>query len=351
MVWVLQRVKPGPPPLGAMGRSRSRSYFPSAFIHLFCVELAPLFVMIFSFYGTIKEQGGKNFYDAIRGHKLSEFAKLDGVGDFDVMACGKDAIERMLWTGILRFQCGDPAQGTYVEEDVFLSPFAGDWSFWPLARAICVLDWWTFFTCAATVGYAMSRLCRTGERFFGSAGYLAWTWNLEQDRRFTLLIVLAAFGPIASCVYVLYFAFIYSAFHETNEAGHGMGSIQTIVQMILVAYPAKMMLIPETPIHHWKTERFAGIDFKRPWYSMFYQSNDVFGVYLVDALWRAQHGHCEKLEMLMFNSDEMHAFMQTAARLQDESDEEDPAFLSMIKGLSPTMGGTTASSATSSGEE
>ncbi|CAE7780754.1 unnamed protein product, partial [Symbiodinium sp. CCMP2456] len=148
---------------------------------------------------------------------------------------------------------------------------------------------YVFFMCAGTVARCISLLWRTGERSFNSAGYVAFTWNLEQSKRYNLMVLLAASGPIMFGIYIL----IFVLFFTEAEPGRGTGLLNMMFQLGLVAYPAKLLLIPATPIHHWTPECFAGIHFRRKWWCMFTQSNDTFGVIIVDALWRAKHGHFE----------------------------------------------------------
>eukprot|EP00439_Symbiodinium_sp_Y106_P027575 s116_g3.t1 len=255
----------------------------------------------------------------------------------------------MIWTGMLKFECGDKSAGTFVEHTVFLSPFEGNFKKWALPRAVCLLDWYVFFMCAGTVACCIFLLWRTGERSFNSAGYVAFTWNLEQSKRYTVMVLLAASGPIISGIYIL----IFVLFFTEDEPGRGIGLLQIIFQLGLVAYPAKLLLIPATPIHHWTTaygtmEHFAGIHFKRKWWCMFTQSNDAFGVIIVDALWRAKHGHFEKLDKLL-NPRDTEAFLLAAGKMQDEEDsEEDPLVLSILKDLSPVMRNDTATESSES---
>ncbi|OLQ03197.1 hypothetical protein AK812_SmicGene13904 [Symbiodinium microadriaticum] len=288
----------------------------SAYIHLLVVELAPLYVMIASMYTAIKEHGAANFYNWIRAHRS---------GWFD---CGKAAFERMMWTGMLKFECGDKSDGTFVEHTVFLSPFEGNFRTWPLPRAICLLDWYVFFMCAGTVACCISLLWRTGEHSFNSAGYVAFTWNLEQSKRYNLMVLLTASGPIISGIYIL--IIVLSFTKAESDPGRGIGLFNMMFQLGLVAYPAKLLLIPATPIHHWTAERFAGIHFKRKWWCMFTQSNDAFGV----TWW---HGHFEKLDKLLDPSD-TEAFLLAAGKMQDEEDSEmDPLVLSILKDMSPVV--------------
>ena len=48
----------------------------------------------------------------------------------------------------------------------------------------------------------MEILTHLGERYVSGAAYLAFTWKLEQSRCYTLLVVLAASGPVVGCLYV-----------------------------------------------------------------------------------------------------------------------------------------------------
>ncbi|CAE7210087.1 unnamed protein product [Symbiodinium sp. KB8] len=172
-------------------------------------------------------------------------------------------------------------------------------------------------------------VCSTG------AGYVAFTWNLEQSKRYNLMVLLTASGPIISGIYIL--IIVLSFTKAESDPGRGIGLFNMMFQLGLVAYPAKLLLIPATPIHHWTAERFAGIHFKRKWWCMFTQSNDAFGVIIVDALWRAKHGHFEKLDKLLDPSD-TEAFLLAAGKMQDEEDSEmDPLVLSILKDMSPVV--------------
>ena len=70
--------------------------------------------------------------------------------------------------------------------------------------------------------------------------------------------------------------------------------IRCIIDIYAIFYSSpRLILYPGTPVHRWEHRPISHIHFKRHFVHLFSQSNDKLGAFLLDALWRANHGQME----------------------------------------------------------
>eukprot|EP00931_Biecheleriopsis_adriatica_P025862 TRINITY_DN15794_c0_g1_i2.p1 TRINITY_DN15794_c0_g1~~TRINITY_DN15794_c0_g1_i2.p1 ORF type:complete len:215 (-),score=24.77 TRINITY_DN15794_c0_g1_i2:116-760(-) len=161
--------------------------------------------------------------------------------------------------------------------------------------------------------YSVVRLCQEGDWDFRSAKYLAFTWNLEQNRVYRILGMLVALGPCLTGLVLLCTPKNWeSIFLE----------VRLVLNLMIIVHFVKMILIPRTPVHHFEmhSQFVEQVSFRRRWYTMFYYGNDRFGAYVVDALWRAQHGHLSRLRELLQDPSSADAVLEMMSSAQKEED-------------------------------
>ena len=83
-----------------------------------------------------------------------------------------------------------------------------------------------------------------------------------------------------------------------------MKHVRSVTYPEVVIYSVKLILYPGTPVHRWQHAPISHILFKRHFMHLFSQSNDKLGAFILDALWRANHGQMEALRHEMLDPDD-----------------------------------------------
>jgi len=138
----------------------------------------------------------------------------------------------------------------------------------------------------------------------GSGAYLGWTWRLERNRVYRALVALMCIMPALA----LWWAF--QELHGVWEVGHGHTEmVRTCITPLGVMLVSLIGLFcPQIRPNGWDQEQLDGLVFARSWFECL-RTNDVFGLRLVDALWKAQNGKSEELLTFLRSFEEVAVVM------------------------------------------
>lgn len=147
----------------------------------------------------------------------------------------------------------------------------------------------------------------------GSGAYLGWTWRLERSRVYQGLVALMCIMPaLTLCM----------AFHELHgdwKIGHG--DLEMVSAYVI---PLGVMLValfglcgPQMRPNGWDQEQLDGLVFARSWFECL-RSNDIFGLRLVDALWKAQNGKSEELLTFLRSAEEVAVVMHVCREPRED---------------------------------
>lgn len=149
---------------------------------------------------------------------------------------------------------------------------------------------------------------------------MLFTWELEQRRTYRVLGFLLAGGIVGMVLHSL----MVKSFAKTSmySVDH-VRFLKMQFDLAVVIYSVKLILYPGTPVHHWQHTPISHIRFKRHIVHIFSQSNDKLGAFLLDALWRANHGQMEALKYWLNDPQDAALFLLLANDQQEaEADEK-----------------------------
>jgi len=148
----------------------------------------------------------------------------------------------------------------------------------------------------------------------GSGAYLGWTWRLEQDKIYKLLVASICFFPgLCICMVAYDVAQVW-----LNVEGHhkdkgdwkpNKKNVETlfpnmIIPLVVMLVALGRLAMPLMPPNGWDRDQVDNLLLARSW-SQCLWSNDLYGLRFIDALWKAENG----------KHDELHPFLRCA---QDE---------------------------------
>eukprot|EP00913_Durusdinium_trenchii_P007559 g7103.t1 len=165
-------------------------------------------------------------------------------------------------------------------------------------RMVVIGTWFTLLMCGLLVTYSLFCFAREGSWNFRSAAYLVFTWELEQRRTYRVLGFLLAGGI---CTMVLHSLMVKSFAKTSIYNVDAVKFLKMQFDLAVVIYSVKLILYPGTPVHRWEHSPIRHVLFKRHFVHLFSQSNDKLGAFLLDALWRANHGQMEALKHQMYH--------------------------------------------------
>jgi hypothetical protein len=147
----------------------------------------------------------------------------------------------------------------------------------------------------------------------GSGAYLGWTWRLERNRVYLGLVALMCIIPaLTLCM----------AFHELH--GHLKVGHVNNVDITNYVIPLGVMLValiglsgPQMRPNGWDQEQLDSLVFARSWIECF-RSNDIFGLRLVDALWKAENGKPEELLTFLRSAEEVAVVMHVCREPRED---------------------------------
>eukprot|EP00434_Breviolum_minutum_P018948 symbB.v1.2.016709.t1/scaffold1282.1/size127056/4 len=290
---------------------------PTALIHFLCVELVPVYVIGFYFYNLVVNDGSACFMQVVRREPGFGGRHINHLSDVELQSCVQNAFHNMLVSGQFKIDCIGSQGEAHV--DLFDSPFEGNFSDLQALRMAILGTWFTLGMCALLVTYSLLCFAREGSWSFRSAAYLVFTWELEQRRSYRILGFLLAGGIVAMVLHSL----MVKSFAKTSmySVDH-VRFLKMQFDLAVVIYSVKLILYPGTPIHRWQHTPISHIRFKRHFVHLFSQSNDKLGAFLLDALWRANHGQMEALKYHMYDPDDAEIFLLLANDQQEaEADE------------------------------
>ncbi|CAJ1372247.1 unnamed protein product [Effrenium voratum] len=173
--------------------------------------------------------------------------------------------------------------------------------------------------CCTLVVYSLTCFAREGSWSFRSASYLVFTWELEQRRTYRILGFLLAGGISAMvCHSILVKSFAKTSLYHVDAVKF----MKMQFDLAVVIYSVKLILYPGTPVHRWQHAPISHILFKRHFMHLFSQSNDKLGAFILDALWRANHGQMEALRHEMLDPDDADMFLMLANDQQEAERDE-----------------------------
>ncbi|CAK0836066.1 unnamed protein product [Prorocentrum cordatum] len=113
------------------------------------------------------------------------------------------------------------------------------------------------------------------------------------------------------------------AFQELH--GHWKAGHENSEMVVTYVAPLGVMLValfglcsPQMPPNGWDQEQLDGLVFARSWFECF-RSNDIFGLRLVDALWKAQNGKPEELLTFLGSAEEVAVVMHVCSEPREDA--------------------------------
>lgn len=287
--------------------------FPTALVHVLFVELMPLWLANVGWYGFV---GG--FVSII--HKI-EIGKI-----VPLTRCLDDFREGSLWSNaFLSYPWGTCS----IVNSSFSLNSLDDEDQASIAHDLWQLRLWFAITPAFSAILAVCvvlSLFRTGCTNFARGDYLAWTYKLEKKRWYRSLVYLSAAGPF--CLFVALFVGVtthyYGPICQVIREACDRNTILAcnIPSALLSAYAFAKLLQISAPVHHWDSTDFRHVLFDRSILSLVSECNDLFGMTVIDNLWRALNGDEQKLEQTLV-SPSVHEFVTLASQLQESESEEE----------------------------
>lgn len=138
----------------------------------------------------------------------------------------------------------------------------------------------------------------------GSGAYLGWTWRLERSRVYQTLVVLMCLMPAATLCMVFYDLAEVWLEVEGRRKEHGdwkadQENIETLLFAMVFPLAVLLVALYGLTVQHmspngWDREQLDALVLARSWPQCFL-SNDLFGLKLVDALWKAENGRPQEL--------------------------------------------------------
>lgn len=166
----------------------------------------------------------------------------------------------------------------------------------------------------------------------GSGAYLGWTWRLEHNRAYRVLVLLMFVVPMLVMLMVSWdIAEIWVQDGKGGRSNVGSGwkheyrNHDTLVSAFVI--PTGVMLValvgllsPQMPPNGWDPEQLSGLLFSRSW-GQCMQPNDIFGLRLIDALWKAEHGKNDDLKDFLSDPDDQKIVMHVCREPEDSAKE------------------------------
>lgn len=287
-------------------------FLPTAIIHFLCVELVPVYVIGFYFYNLVVNDGSACFMQVVRSEPTFGGRHINHLTEIELQSCVQDAFKDMLISGRFRIDC--KGEGGEARVELFDNPFQGNFSDLQALRMVVIGTWFTLLMCGLLVTYSLFCFAREGSWNFRSAAYLVFTWELEQRRTYRVLGFLLAGGI---CTMVLHSLMVKSFAKTSIYNVDAVKFLKMQFDLAVVIYSVKLILYPGTPVHRWEHSPIRHVLFKRHFVHLFSQSNDKLGAFLLDALWRANHGQMEALKHQMYHPQDAYVFLNLANDQQE----------------------------------
>lgn len=235
-------------------------------------------------------------------------------GEDFALSCFSRGIRDAVFTGKLVIHCGSERLV------IFRHPFrplhraeSSDKAF--LMRLLVLNCWWVSSCCAGIAIYSIVLFSKSQLSDWNSFAYMSFTWTLQRRVPWMILGFSAAFGPVGlSIVMAISWCERWKwHMHLNQEILLSFG-----VHILFVLYTLKAILLPPHPVHNWHDIDGPSLEhfrFRRRWYCIFYQGNDRFLTYLMDALWQAEKGHLESLKNLLCEPEQAEELLRVTSDL------------------------------------
>jgi len=260
---------------------------PTALVHLFAVELLPLWVLNASWYESYV-----SFLTNDLGSTCAPQQNTTTISE--VNFCFRRAAQHYLVFGQLNGNCEYPNVGYDLNKGIGTFNFGNEVcnsvyknrvhlpTFWAVPLLSCCLAayvWVKWILCVMAKPNAMK---------FGSGAYLRWSWTIEQETNYWVIVVLLSISPILLALFqMLYTLTAYWRFSPREAQLVSHNALSIICNSGLTILAIKHLAFPRTPCHtHWDSE-FDNFSFQRGPCALFSESNDWFGMVLVDSMWKA----------------------------------------------------------------
>lgn len=238
-------------------------YFPSAFLHLFAVESASLYMAMYA---------GMNLWTSAIPTWAS-FAEGCNAWTFTWSMLSQEHL------------CGDDNMVIIFGPNMLI------------AYVVLLIPVVGTLLLIATLFLYLAAGCPLS---LGSGRYLRITWSLERRKMYRCCVALLAIGPMFLCTLVFVFAVVNACRGSSDTFKLVVSEFfsNNLCDAAMMLLSVKYMMYPRLPVHDWARD-FDGITFKRSFMQMLTQTNDDFGVRLVDAVYRANYGHLEAFTALL----------------------------------------------------
>lgn len=131
-------------------------------------------------------------------------------------------------------------------------------------------------------------------RSCGSGAYLMFTWRNQKERTYLILCTLmCAFPAIDLLVVSIDILLASRGKLDLEDKGYGSSDEEILARTVvapifLLIVSLASLLFPIMPVNGWDESLVGKIVFKRS-LTAFFQANDIYGLRLVDALWKAKY--------------------------------------------------------------
>jgi len=260
---------------------------PTAFVHLFCVELLPLWILIASWY-----QSYVTFLMNDLGSTCAPQQNTTTIAKVNL--CFRSAALRYLAFGPLDATCQYRNVGYVLASSHGTKSFGNGVcnfiyknhvhlpAFWAVPLLSGILAAYVY------IQWLLLVKSKPDAVKFGSGAYLRWSWTLENDRMYKVIVILISLSPIGLALFQMFYTLTaYLRFSPQEAQLVSNNALSIIYNSGLTLFAIKKLAFPNTPCHtHWTTD-FDDYSFQRGPLELFSESNDWFGMRLVDAMWKA----------------------------------------------------------------
>lgn len=134
----------------------------------------------------------------------------------------------------------------------------------------------------------------------GSGAYLTMTWRIEQSNTYRFLVLIMFVIPAFFLITVLHdLAMSLSGMETLKKTDYGNLKdrdmlLGIVIPFVTITVALIGLLSPQMPPNGWDDALVTKITFKRSW-SEFGRSNDIYGLRIIDAIWKAKNGRTDEM--------------------------------------------------------
>jgi len=276
---------------------------PTAWVHLFLVELLHIYLAILSWRSLINTVNSKC---SMLKHHIGTARIQQYYSDLYFFGHA-DAVH-------LDFNKGKPL--VLPEQSIWDHAINVPWFIigWTLPLGACAL-----------LLYIVARFASASIWSFEEAKYLNFTWLLPRQRPYQYCIAFMASGPVLLPIVWFIQVIIWTDGREEVNQLTVMKSCTLSGVMLL--FSLDLLAFPTAPSHDWHSSpEFLKLTFRRSLVSLFLGRNNSFGLKLMDALWTAQHGDSSRLKRYVPNPGMVSKVLQICTRAQEREAKDKEFF-------------------------